>query len=72
MCNLQVMASNLPAEEIAGLKVVFEEIDTNKNGSITVEELREALKKKGRGPNYGCRTGTRSGEPMACLQPGIG
>ncbi|CAD7696382.1 unnamed protein product [Ostreobium quekettii] len=44
---LKVMASHLPAEEIAGLKVVFEEMDANNNGSITVEELREALKKKG-------------------------
>ena len=47
-CRLQVMASNLPAEEIAGLKVVFEEMDANKNGSITVEELREALQRKGK------------------------
>eukprot|EP00803_Ostreobium_quekettii_P001566 evm.model.scf_1195.4 EVM.evm.TU.scf_1195.4 scf_1195:38509-47423(+) len=44
---LKVMAANLPEEEIAGLRVQFEEMDRNRNGTITVEELRLALKKKG-------------------------
>lgn len=46
-CALQVIAANLPEEEIAGLRVQFEEIDADKSGTITAEELGAALKKKG-------------------------
>eukprot|EP01026_Neomeris_dumetosa_P039073 TRINITY_DN31_c9_g1_i8.p2 TRINITY_DN31_c9_g1~~TRINITY_DN31_c9_g1_i8.p2 ORF type:complete len:295 (-),score=58.44 TRINITY_DN31_c9_g1_i8:399-1283(-) len=44
---LRVIALNLPAEEIAGLKAMFQSIDTDKSGTITVQELREALRLKG-------------------------
>eukprot|EP01025_Chloroclados_australasicus_P050992 TRINITY_DN592_c0_g1_i5.p1 TRINITY_DN592_c0_g1~~TRINITY_DN592_c0_g1_i5.p1 ORF type:complete len:345 (+),score=62.85 TRINITY_DN592_c0_g1_i5:148-1035(+) len=44
---LKVIALNLPEEEIAGLKSIFQTIDTDKSGTITVEELREALRSKG-------------------------
>eukprot|EP01024_Parvocaulis_polyphysoides_P007797 TRINITY_DN12295_c0_g1_i4.p1 TRINITY_DN12295_c0_g1~~TRINITY_DN12295_c0_g1_i4.p1 ORF type:complete len:538 (+),score=105.98 TRINITY_DN12295_c0_g1_i4:568-2181(+) len=44
---LKVIALNLPEEEIAGLKSMFQTIDTDKSGTITVEELRQALKEKG-------------------------
>eukprot|EP01025_Chloroclados_australasicus_P049366 TRINITY_DN5618_c1_g1_i1.p1 TRINITY_DN5618_c1_g1~~TRINITY_DN5618_c1_g1_i1.p1 ORF type:complete len:498 (-),score=89.57 TRINITY_DN5618_c1_g1_i1:1369-2862(-) len=44
---LRVIALNLPAEEIAGLKAMFQSIDTDKSGTITVSEMKEALKLKG-------------------------
>eukprot|EP01025_Chloroclados_australasicus_P022122 TRINITY_DN2296_c0_g1_i1.p2 TRINITY_DN2296_c0_g1~~TRINITY_DN2296_c0_g1_i1.p2 ORF type:complete len:497 (-),score=108.07 TRINITY_DN2296_c0_g1_i1:352-1842(-) len=44
---LRIIALNLPAEEIAGLKAMFQSIDTDKSGTITVQELKEALKLKG-------------------------
>eukprot|EP00210_Caulerpa_lentillifera_P002369 g2272.t2 len=44
---LQVIASNLPPEEIEGLRQLFESIDTDKSGTITVDELRAGLVKKG-------------------------
>eukprot|EP01023_Acetabularia_acetabulum_P026032 TRINITY_DN2479_c0_g1_i1.p1 TRINITY_DN2479_c0_g1~~TRINITY_DN2479_c0_g1_i1.p1 ORF type:complete len:551 (+),score=120.55 TRINITY_DN2479_c0_g1_i1:148-1800(+) len=44
---LKVIALNLPEEEIAGLKSMFQTIDTDKSGTITVDELRQAIKDKG-------------------------
>ena len=44
---LKVIASNLPKEEIAGLKELFIGMDTDRSGTITISELREGLKQKG-------------------------
>lgn len=44
---LKVIACNLPKEEIAGLKELFLEMDQDKSGTITVEEMRQGLKRKG-------------------------
>jgi len=44
---LKVIALNLPKEEIEGLKHMFHEMDADKNGTITVDELRQGLQKKG-------------------------
>lgn len=44
---LMWMATNLPREEIEGLKQMFMSIDTDRNGTITVEELKKGLHKKG-------------------------
>eukprot|EP00887_Chlorella_sp_A99_P004796 scaffold4.g4796.t1 len=43
----KVIAGALPTEEIAGLAAMFKAIDADGSGTITAEELREALKKKG-------------------------
>ena len=43
----QVMARSLPFNEIVGIKEMFEEIDEDGSGCITVDELREGLKQKG-------------------------
>lgn len=42
---LQVIASNLDPSEIMGLKNMFEAIDTDKSGTITLDELRSAIGK---------------------------
>ena len=42
-----MIATNLPADEITGLKEMFHAIDTDRSGTITVEELRDGLKQKG-------------------------
>ncbi|CAL5015465.1 unnamed protein product [Urochloa decumbens] len=44
---LKVIAENLSAEEIKGLKQMFNNMDTDKSGTITVEELKEGLTKLG-------------------------
>jgi len=44
---MKIIASNMPADEIAGLKVIFESIDEDKSGTITAAELQEALTKTG-------------------------
>ncbi|GMH40545.1 hypothetical protein BSKO_08449 [Bryopsis sp. KO-2023] len=44
---LKVIASNLPADEIAGLRTMFESMDTDKSGTVTVEELRQGMKRMG-------------------------
>lgn len=43
---LKVIASNLPAEEITGLKEMFEAMDKDGSGTITVDEMREGLRNK--------------------------
>ncbi|CAA0828612.1 Calcium-dependent protein kinase 33 [Striga hermonthica] len=40
---LKVIAENLSAEEIQGLKAMFTNMDTDKNGTITYEELKVGL-----------------------------
>jgi calcium-dependent protein kinase len=44
---MKVIAASMPADEISGLKNIFESIDTDKSGTITAQELKEALDKKG-------------------------
>ena len=43
----QLIASAMPAEEIAGLRAIFEAIDADGSGTITASELHEALGKQG-------------------------
>lgn len=45
--GLQVIAEGLSEEEIKGLKTMFENMDTDKNGSITYEELKTGLNRHG-------------------------
>ncbi|KMS95385.1 hypothetical protein BVRB_008780 [Beta vulgaris subsp. vulgaris] len=44
---LMVMAENLSDEEIKGLKEMFNNIDTDRSGTITLEELKEGLARLG-------------------------
>lgn len=44
---MQVVARKLPANELAGLREMFGSLDVDNSGTITVEELREGLRKKG-------------------------
>ncbi|XP_073285952.1 calcium-dependent protein kinase 29 [Primulina huaijiensis] len=44
---LKVMAENLSEEELKGLKQTFNNMDTDKSGTITYEELRTGLTKLG-------------------------
>ena len=43
----QVIAENLSEEEIKGLKVMFTNMDTDKSGTITYEELKTGLARLG-------------------------
>lgn len=40
-CHLQALASTLDEEELADLKDQFDAIDVDKNGSISLEEMRQ-------------------------------
>ncbi|GFY81380.1 calcium-dependent protein kinase 24 [Actinidia rufa] len=40
---LRVVADNLPQEQIAGIKQMFHMMDTDKNGNLTFEELKDGL-----------------------------
>lgn len=42
-----MVADNLPNEEIAGIVQMFHMMDTDKNGDLTFEELRDGLQKIG-------------------------
>ncbi|XP_023639669.1 calcium-dependent protein kinase 24 isoform X2 [Capsella rubella] len=44
---LRIVADNLPNEEIAAIVQMFQTMDTDKNGHLTFEELRDGLKKIG-------------------------
>lgn len=44
---MKVIATAMPADEIAGLREIFKSIDADGSGSITAEELRSALQQKG-------------------------
>lgn len=44
---LRLVAANLPPEEIQGLRQMFESIDTDRSGTVTADELRAALERKG-------------------------
>ena len=43
----QVIAESLSEEEIKGLKTMFANIDTDKSGTITYEELKTGLTRLG-------------------------
>lgn len=43
----QVVAEHLSVEEVAGIKELFGTMDVNKNGKITLEELKYGLQKIG-------------------------
>ena len=45
--GLQVIAENLSTEEIQGLKQMFANIDTDKSGTITYDELKTGLARLG-------------------------
>lgn len=42
-----MVAENLPVEEVAGIKQMFYMMDTDKNGNLTLEELKEGLQNIG-------------------------
>lgn len=44
---LQVIAESMSEEEIKGLKAMFVNMDTDKSGSITYEELKTGLARLG-------------------------
>lgn len=44
---LKVIAGYLPADEIEGLKELFQSLDADRSGFITVQEMRDGLRKKG-------------------------
>ncbi|KAL8129376.1 hypothetical protein V2J09_018531 [Rumex salicifolius] len=44
---LRVIAGCLSEEEITGLKKMFKSMDTDNNGTITLEELKQGLQKQG-------------------------
>ncbi|CAK9141651.1 unnamed protein product [Ilex paraguariensis] len=44
---LRVVADNLPHEQVDGIKELFNMMDTDKNGNLTFEELRDGLSKMG-------------------------
>ncbi|XP_022941058.1 calcium-dependent protein kinase 29-like [Cucurbita moschata] len=44
---LKVMAENLSEEELKGLKQMFKNIDTDRSGAITLEELKTGLSRLG-------------------------
>uniref|UniRef100_A0A0D6QWJ4 non-specific serine/threonine protein kinase n=1 Tax=Araucaria cunninghamii TaxID=56994 RepID=A0A0D6QWJ4_ARACU len=48
---LRVVAEYLSVEEVAGIREMFNMFDTDKNGSITLEELRAGLHKLGQQAN---------------------
>jgi len=45
--GLMAMARTLTSEEITGLKEMFSAFDTDKSGTITIDELQKGLTKKG-------------------------
>ncbi len=44
--SMQIIATNLPPAEIEGLKAMFKAMDKDGSGTITVEEMRDGLRKK--------------------------
>ncbi|GFR51203.1 hypothetical protein Agub_g13550, partial [Astrephomene gubernaculifera] len=43
----RILAAALPPEEVAGLKLLFEELDADRDGLLSVTELRDGLARKG-------------------------
>ena len=52
MLVLNYIAAQLPQKEISLLRKVFLEIDENKDGYLTVEELSEYFKKHDNNPHF--------------------
>ena len=44
---LQVVAERLSEEEILDIMEIFQQLDTDKSGSISLEEMRTGLKRMG-------------------------
>jgi len=44
---LMLIASNMAPEQLAGLKAIFEAIDKDNSGSITVDEMKQGLHEQG-------------------------
>lgn len=44
---MQCIARALPSQEIQGIREMFKAIDEDGSGCITIDELREGLRKKG-------------------------
>lgn len=44
---LKVIAKSLPTDQLVGIQEMFKAIDEDGSGTITIEELREGLRKKG-------------------------
>lgn len=57
----QIIALNLPAPEIEGLKAVFTAMDKDGSGTITAEEMKEGLKAKVWGGGCGGGGGAQGG-----------
>jgi calcium-dependent protein kinase len=45
--HLQLIAETLTEDEISGLKEMFQSMDVDKSGSLTIDELRHGLAKQG-------------------------
>lgn len=42
----RVIAASLPPQQVEGLRQMFKEMDADGSGTITVDELREGLRRK--------------------------
>lgn len=45
--RLQFVAQHMSADEVKGLREMFESMDTDHSGTISLDELREGLKRRG-------------------------
>lgn len=63
---LQIVARNLPPEEIEGLRAQFQSIDQDRSGTVTVDELRSFLRRKHSWiPENELQVGGAGGGPLA-------
>lgn len=44
---LKLIASNLPEKETEGLRLIFEKLDKDNDGWISLEEMKSAMKESG-------------------------
>ncbi len=47
LCLCKVIATTLEPEEIEGIRQMFTEMDSDSSGTISFEELRDGLRKRG-------------------------